>query len=88
MYSSFLLTYNENIHFGRNQSFRDLSSVWKDDLAIRVSGKWFQTWRPNTLKFLSPTVKLLNAKNHVKKPCQNLIYNESCLKNENINLNK
>ena len=37
-----LLTFNENIHFAGKQSFKDLSSVWKDDLAIRFSGKLIQ----------------------------------------------
>ena len=34
------LTFNKNIHFAWNQSFgQNLASVWKDYLAIRVSGK-------------------------------------------------
>ena len=37
-----LLTFNENIHFAGKQSFKDLSSVWKDDLTIRFSGKLIQ----------------------------------------------
>ena len=37
-----LLTFNGNIHFVGKLSFKDLSSVWKDDLAIRFSSKLLQ----------------------------------------------
>ena len=37
-----LLTFNGNIHFAGKLPFKDLSSVWKDDLAIRFSSKLFQ----------------------------------------------
>ena len=47
-----LPNFDESIHFGPSNSFRELSSVWKDDLAIRVSGKLFQMLRLNTLTFL------------------------------------
>ena len=60
---SYLITFNENIHFGRYESFRDLSSVWKDNSAIRVSGMSLQMCRPNTLTPLSPNV------NQILKPC-------------------
>lgn len=53
----FLLTFNEQIHLGPNQSFRDLANAWKDDLAYRVSGKWLQILRPNILTLLSPNAK-------------------------------
>ena len=38
----FSLTFYENAHFGGKQSFRDISRIQKDDLAVRVSGEWFQ----------------------------------------------
>ena len=62
IYSSFLLTSNGNIYFGQNQSFRDISSVWKDDLTIRASIMWFQMGRTHTLTPLSPNIKRLNVK--------------------------
>ena len=36
-----LLNFNAHIQLGPKQSFGDLLNVWKDDLAFRVSGKWF-----------------------------------------------
>ena len=41
VYSPFLLTFNEHIHLGPNQSFKDLD-VWKHDWVFGVLGQWFQ----------------------------------------------
>ena len=59
-----LLTFDKKIHFGQKPI------IWKDALAIRVSGKSFHMWKPNSLTTLSPNVKWLNVKslyiiNHV-----------------------
>ena len=71
IYFSLLLTFNKNSHFARKQSFgQNLASVWKDYLAIRFSGKYFQMWRLKSLALLPLNVKWLNFKalyiiNHV-----------------------
>ena len=45
IFTCFLLTFNEYIHFGQNHPF----ILVTNDLVIRVSGKWFEMCRPNTL---------------------------------------
>ena len=42
IYFSFLLTFNEHIQLGQNQSFRELFNAWKNIYGFRVLGWWFQ----------------------------------------------